>query len=680
MRFKSLRSKIFLFIVLLLVAGASLIMVFTQHNVTRTVTTTEERAVDNILHLVARDSVARWGALLNEKTSMARQARQPLIQFGALIASVLDTFHQQQISGLLDPDDARQRALEWVGSLQFGTQRHALILDRRLTVLGDSRQLHTGQSLAQLEDIKGRRFADIAQQELGTGTHSFIIYRQQADASEAGSTELRYATFAHYPAWDWIIAISDSAQPMLDQFEQQRVNMEAAVAETIRSIQLAGSGFVFIVDHDGRAVTPVPPQRAHLLQAHNTQHNLPLIQRLAQADAATGSAQFSLHLPSSDNAAADRWIVKTAYVKPLSWTVVAAVPAAELARPAMQLRNHIGMLFAAGLLAALAVAWLLSARITGPLQQLGDFARRLPERNLTLSEPLPAHISTLPKKHHDEVGGLAAAIIHMDAQLREKVQSLLDETSRRQRFESELNIARDIQMGPLPVALADTVLEHIDLHATMLPAKEVGGDLYDYFLLPDGRLCFAIGDVSDKGVPAALFMAVTRTLIRACAEELNDPASIMERVNTRLSTNNPNMMFVTLIIGVLDLHDGHLLWANAGHPPPSVVGPDGRLRVLEGRSGPACGVQPNLPYRGFSTQLLPGEIMFSFTDGIPEAMNPQQEQYGEDAMYAQLNGVDTATKSSREVADAMVEHVREFAQGSEQSDDITLLIIKRLTP
>ena len=103
------------------------------------------------------------------------------------------------------------------------------------------------------------------------------------------------------------------------------------------------------------------------------------------------------------------------------------------------------------------------------------------------------------------MGGLAAAIIHMDAQLREKVQSLLDETSRRQRFESELNIARDIQMGLLPVALADTVLEHIDLHATMLPAKEVGGDLYGYFLLPDGPLCFAIGDVSDKGVPAALF-------------------------------------------------------------------------------------------------------------------------------------------------------------------------------
>src|SRR5690606_3609167 len=134
------------------------------------------------------------------------------------------------------------------------------------------------------------------------------------------------------------------------------------------------------------------------------------------------------------------------------------------------------------------------------------------------------------------------------------------------------------------------------LHATMTPAKEVGGDLYDYFDLPDGRLCVAIGDVSDKGVPAALFMAVTRTLIRASAEDESDPASIMERVNNRLSANNPNMMFVTLLIAVLDCRTGTLVWCNAGHPAPLKLAANGDLSVLEGRSGPACGVQEDLPY------------------------------------------------------------------------------------
>src|SRR5690606_13383088 len=185
-----------------------------------------------------------------------------------------------------------------------------------------------------------------------------------------------------------------------------------------------------------------------------------------------------------------------------------------------------------------------------------------------------------------------------------------------------LNIARDIQMGLLPIPLPRNVLEKIDLYATMIPAKEVGGDLYDYFLLPDGRLCFAIGDVSDKGVPAALFMAVTRTLIRASAEDETDPARLMERVNNRLSENNPNVMFVTLVLGVLDLATGDLDWANGGHPPLCIVQTDGSLRLLEGRSGPACGVQEDLPYKSFSTRLAPGEILLGYTDGITEAVGP----------------------------------------------------------
>src|SRR5690606_40596543 len=132
------------------------------------------------------------------------------------------------------------------------------------------------------------------------------------------------------------------------------------------------------------------------------------------------------------------------------------------------------------------------------------------------------------------------------AKLRENVARLMDETTARERYESELNIARDIQLGLLPVPLPADTGARVELHATMLPAKEVGGDLYDYFMLPDGRLCLAIGDVSDKGVPAALFMAVTNTLIRASAEDETSPALLMERVNNRLSENNPTLMLVTL--------------------------------------------------------------------------------------------------------------------------------------
>lgn len=682
MRLTSLRSKIFMFMVTLLILGAGLVMFVTQHDVTRTVTTSEERAVDNVLNLLARDSVARWAGLLNEKATVARQARQPLIQYSGLIASVLDTYNQQLESGQLDQDQAQELALQWVNQLDIGKYRHALILDRDLRVLADSQQQLTGNQLAGRLDIKGRQFSDIAKQELGAGNLSFVIYRTTPDASALDVTELRYATFARFAAWDWTIAISDSAQHMIDQFDQQRLSMEAAVTETVESIKLVGSGFVFITDENGEPVTPFPEQHAGLLNATDPDSDgRTLPARLADTSPSARLTQFEVTPQRGDSPDTDdRWIIKTAYVKPLKWTVVAAVPAQELARPATELRNRLGMLFLAGLLAALFLTWILSARITRPLHQLSNFARSLPERDLTLAEPLPPHIEQLPHKYNDEVGDLAAAFIHMDTQLRDKVVHLLNETSRRERFESELNIARDIQMGLLPIDLSPAVLKKIDLHATMLPAKEVGGDLYDYFMLPDGRLCFAIGDVSDKGVPAALFMAVTRTLLRACAEDTSDPALLMERINTRLATNNPNMMFVTLIIGVLDMQDGTIMWANGGHAPLCILQHDGQLRMLEGRSGPACGVQAELPYRGFTATLDYDEMLFGYTDGIPEAMDPDQQQYGEERMFQQMQRPGALNLTAQPYAEAIIDDVRKFTRDNEQSDDITVITIKRITP
>lgn len=680
MRLTSLRSKIFIFVVTLLILGAALVMVVIQHNVTRTVTTSEERAVDNILNLLARDSVARWAGLLGEKAATARQARQPLIQYGGLISSVLEIYARQGQEISSDPAQAQRLALQWISKLSLGEGRHAYILDNNLKVIADSRNALKGAQLSERRDIKGRSFADIASKELTADNHSFVIYRIASGNGVSPTTELRYATLSRFSAWDWIIAVSDSAQHMVDQFQVQRTGMQMAVAETVASIQLAGSGFVFIIDETGKPVTPLPVQHAGFLNATGPEHNGKTLSDLLKITPPSGKvAQFDF-FPQHDSTSTDtaRWIIKAAFVKQLKWTVVAAVPSAGLARPATELRNRIGLLFLAGLVAALGLAWVLSRHITGPLQQLGNFARHLPERDLTLTEPLPDHIERLPQHHNDEVGDLAAAFIHMDKQLRDKIAHLLQETSRRERYESELTIARDIQMGLLPVDLPATVIDRIELHATMIPAKEVGGDFYDYFVLPNGRLCLVIGDVSDKGVPAALFMAVTRTLLRASAEDETDPAKIMERVNTRLADNNPNMMFVTLIIAVLDLDNGTLKWANGGHPPPYILQSDGQARALDGRSGPACGVQPYLTYRSFTTLLRQGEILWGYTDGIPEAMDINGQPYGEGKMLAQLRQTARDKLSAHQCAASIINDVRLFAEGNEQSDDITVIIAKRM--
>ncbi|PLC48846.1 regulator [Pollutimonas subterranea] len=673
MRLTSLRSKIFLLVGITLLAGAIAVMLVTQRDVTRTVVASEEVAVRNVLNLLIKDSEARWGGLLTDKISTVRAGRGELASLGATMRSVLDMYVEQVEQGSLDTEQAQALARQWIADMPVNAQRFAFAFGPELVTLTSSRHEMTGQDLSTVTDFKGNALAAAAYQEARTVGQSFAIYRWPA-SGDPGASGLRYAWFGYFEPWDWLFAISGDAHAIVTQFDQRRDEMETSIKEVLQSLQIARSGFAFILTGEDQPLAPLPQAHTGLLDEQDTATSRTLRQLLRSVPS-NGDIE-TLQFDPVDNG--EPWQISAAHFKPLGWTIVAAVPAQDLTSAATSLRNRLGWIFLLVLAVTLAVAWALSARLTRPLQQLSDFARALPDQDLSVASPIPEHISRLPLKQPDEVGRLAATFIFMDQQLREKIASLLLETSSRERFESELNIARDIQMGLLPTPLASEVLRQVDLYATMIPAKEVGGDLYDYFMLPDGRLCFAIGDVSGKGVPAALFMAITRTLIRASAEDETDPAMLMERVNNRLSENNPNMMFVTLVIGVLDLVTGDLDWSNGGHPALCLVQTDGQLRLLEGRSGPACGVQEDLPYRRFSTRLEPGEILLGYTDGVTEAVGPDGTLYGEERLFARLAGLQES--SAVDFSTTLLQDLHEFVQQTEQSDDITLIAAKRATP
>jgi sigma-B regulation protein RsbU (phosphoserine phosphatase) len=673
MRLTSLRSKIFLLVGLTLLLGAIAVMIVTERDVKRTVVASEETAVRNVLNLLVRDSEARWGGLLSDKISTVRSGRRQLMELGSTIRSVLAMYADQTARNELSVAEAQELAKRWINQLSIGEDRYSFIFNHDLIAIASGNSEWLGMNLSALKDFKGRDLAASAYQEARATGQSFAIYRWPPPGS-AGKRELRYAYFAYFEPWDWIFAITDDARQVSDQFDRRRKEMEHAIGESLASLTLAQSGFAFIASDDGTLVSPLPVSHAGLLGEIDEDTGKPLRELLD--DIPTNGEVTTFQFTPRDADAS--WQISSAHFKPLGWTIVAAVPSEDLTRAATELRNRLGVLFLAVLLVSLIVAWALSVRITRPLQQLSDFARALPEQDLSAAGPIPPHIARLPQNQPDEVGRLAATFMLMDTELREKVARLVQETSSRERFESELNIAHSIQMGLLPVPLPASILEKIDLYATMIPAKEVGGDLYDYFILPDGRLCFAIGDVSDKGVPAALFMAVTRTLIRASAEDETAPALLMERVNNRLSENNPNLMFVTLILGVLDLASGELSWANAGHPPPCVLGVNDELRLLDGRSGPACGVMEGVSYRQFSTRLEPGETVVGYTDGVTEALDPEGGLYGEPRLFSLLAG--SGSDTAQTTANTLLDDVRAFAQGTEQSDDITLIAAKRPAP
>lgn len=670
MRLTSLRSKIFLLVGLTLVLSAVAALLVTQHEVRKTVMTSETVAVRNVLNLLMRGSDARWGGFLDDKITTIRNDRRELMQLGNTVQSVLASY--ARLAGRdMSVTQAQALAKRWIDNLHIGEERYSFVFDSHLKILAAGKPGLLGFDLSGVTDFKGHPLAASAYQEARTTGHSFAIYRTQG---KSGS-ELRYAYFAYFQPWDWIYAITGNAQEVVAQFAQRRNEMEHAVKETLASLRLAQSGFVFITADDGRLIAPPPAAESDLLDARAAVNGKTLRDKIA-ATREPGSIE-AFHFSGQTRDGTGPWEISTAYFKPLGWTIVAAVPSSDLTRAATALRNRLVAVFVLVLLASLAVAWALTSRIVRPLRRLSRYARTLPEQDLSLPASIPEPIARLPDHQPDEVGRLAATFIYMDKQLREKIARLVEETSSRERFESELHIARDIQMGLLPPPLSG-LADRIDLHATMIPAREVGGDLYDYFLLPDGRLCLAIGDVSDKGMPAALFMAVTRTLIRASTEGETDPGQVMARVNNRLAENNPNLMFVTLVLAILDLRNGALSWSNAGHLHPCILDAGSGLRRLTERGGPACGIQEGLVYASHTTRLEAGETFVGYTDGVTEALDPEGGLYGEQRLCAVLRR--QTASSAQGIAEAILDNVRDFAQGTEQSDDITLIAARRPMP
>lgn len=243
------------------------------------------------------------------------------------------------------------------------------------------------------------------------------------------------------------------------------------------------------------------------------------------------------------------------------------------------------------------------------------------------------------------------------------------------RMEEELNIGRSIQMSMVPLQFpAFPERNDFDLYAFLKPAREVGGDFYDFFLINENELCMVVGDVSGKGVPAALFMAVTRTMIKTRASDDDSPASIITHVNQALSAENPECMFVTLFLCICDLRTGELTYTNAGHNPPYIKRADGHVDCIKQVHGPIAGAMGGVSYEQGRLSLHKDDLLLLFTDGVSEAMDINSNLYGEEAMVNCLsrmegNGVRLAVGS-------MAEAVVQFAGQAPQSDDITLLAFR----
>jgi sigma-B regulation protein RsbU (phosphoserine phosphatase) len=251
-------------------------------------------------------------------------------------------------------------------------------------------------------------------------------------------------------------------------------------------------------------------------------------------------------------------------------------------------------------------------------------------------------------------------------------------TASKERIESELRIARSIQMGMVPKIFPPfPEREDVDLYATLIPAKEVGGDLYDFFIEGE-KLYFIVGDVSGKGVPASLVMAVTCRLFRTLAAHFHTPAEIVMALNDTLAENNESNMFCTAFMGVLDLKTGKLKYCNAGHNAPVIIAPTGEVKFMEVTPNLPLGLFGGFPYTGQEYDITQGASLFLYTDGVTEAENKENALYSDERLLELL--AKQRNNMPCTIVDAVLNDVNKHADGAEQSDDITIMCIVNKKP
>ena len=305
-----------------------------------------------------------------------------------------------------------------------------------------------------------------------------------------------------------------------------------------------------------------------------------------------------------------------------------------------------------------------------PVRKIVNETSRFAAENVANAKKLRDSI-----KNQDEIGLLAHSIDQMEEKIENTMKDLTRVTAEKERIGTELLLATQIQAAMLPHIFPPfPERTEFDLYASMDPAKEVGGDFYDYFLIDDDHLCLVMADVSGKGVPGALFMMSSKIILDSVAMLGRSPAEILAKTNEAICSNNEAQMFVTVWLGILEISTGTLTAANAGHEYPVLMRPDGQFELFKDKHGFVLGGIDGAKYREYTLRLESGTKLFLYTDGVPEAANKDNELFGTDRMLAALN-TDTKAEPKRVLANVRAA-VDGFVQGAEQFDDLTMLCLE----
>ncbi len=306
-----------------------------------------------------------------------------------------------------------------------------------------------------------------------------------------------------------------------------------------------------------------------------------------------------------------------------------------------------------------------------PLRRIADESKRFSEDPRVAETRLTDIVAA-----HNEIGELAETVDQMEETIVENIDRMLVMTAEQNRIGAELNVAQQIQENALPT-LSDQYpgKKEITIDAIMNPAREVGGDFYDCVMIDEQHMALVIADVSGKGIPASLFMMISKVLIKTeCANGNMDPGAVLTAVNRRLCENNEVDMFVTVWLGILNLETGEVTASNAGHEYPVLTNADGQAEFLKDRHGFVLGGMPGIKEKSYTFTMNRGDVLYVYTDGVPEAVNADKEQFGGDRLLHALNREETTEPSA--LIRNVLRDLEKFVGDEEQFDDTTMLCLR----
>ena len=667
---RSLHSKILFFVTAIMAVTAISILYFTKHDVSKAMLTAQEASVENDFHFVELNIKQVYGQLLTQKVNTIGQRKQQLKSLSDLAVSVLNKYLQFAQTGAISSQQAQERALAWLRETTFEQEIDWFVFDSDALVISSNNREMERTDISSLKDIKERNISSLYRGRTDEALSQFDVFDWRSPQTEAISRKLGY--FTPFQEWQWTLVTVIDISDVETETQQLTAQSIKALKESFNQIRIAGTGSVFLFDADENIlIPPASPFNGPFWSEINPETGNHLLKDLMTASQSTGQ---TVKLKFPVNGGYYDLEVHVSYFKSFNWYTAFIIPLREITLPARTLIRNQSLVIAVIFLFSIAIMYLLVSRIVLPLRRLELAAKEIPTMDFTSEEQSNYSIDDLADKRRDEVGRLAQSFVFMKSELKNNIRNLMETTATKERIQGELTTARKLQMGILPKIFPPFPNNNeFDLYATLEPAKEMGGDLYDFFFIDDHRLCFTLGDVSDKGVPAALYMVITRTLVKTSAQQDPSPALMMEHINDILGADNPTMMFVTLIIGILDIRTGEIRYANGGHNPPVLI-TENEVSFQKGISGPMVGVMPGTSYRELHLQLGPDDKLFLYTDGVTEAMNERGEVFSDAALLDSLNSVASAPLD--EVFQTITGDIQNHVGNAPQSDDIAMMMLR----